>query len=99
MATDVLLLDVGEDTGALVIYAHPELDGRELEILPVHVSGHDHPVHNVVRRRRVSTGIVHAAVFPDLPAGQYVPYNNNNVADRLGVIEVVGGTITEIDWR
>ena len=73
---------MGDDTGALVIYAHPELDGRESEILPVHASGHDHPVHNVVRERRVGSRHVHAAVFPDLPAGRYALPYDSDIADR-----------------
>ena len=98
MTADALLLDVGDDTGALVIYAHPELDGREVEILPVHASGHHHPVHNVVRERRVGSRHVHAAVFPDLPAGRYVPYDSD-IARRHGTFDIAGGAITEIDWR
>ena len=98
MTADALLLDVGDETGALVIYAHPELDGREVEILPVHASGHDHPVHNVVRERRTGSGYVHAAVFPDLAAGRYGPYDSD-IAERHGAFDVSGGAITEIDWR
>jgi hypothetical protein len=55
-------------------------------------------VHNVVRERRVGSRHVHAAVFPDLPAGRYVPYDSD-IAKRYGSFDVSGGTITEIDWR
>ncbi len=93
--SEALLVDIGGDVGALVIYAGEELVGREVEIV---VAGREtgHPVHNVVRRRRVGAQVVYAAVFPDLPAGVYEPYGL--AGDGHQRIPVVGGRITEVDW-
>jgi len=96
MATDALVIDIGGDTGAVVVYASDDLVGQEIEIAPEGtVTGH--PVHNVVRWRRVGTLAVCAAVFPDLPAGTYVPYGDPQV--RADTFTVVGGGVTEIEWR
>jgi hypothetical protein len=75
MTADSLVVDIGGDTGALIVYAPPDLVGREFEIARAETSS-AHPVHNVVRARRVGPWVVHAAVFPDLPAGTYRRYRN-----------------------
>jgi len=95
MTADSLVVDVGGDTGALIVYAPPDLVGREIEIARAETPP-GHPVHNVVRPRRVGQRVVHAAVFPDLPAGTYRRYRNG-VADGPS-FAVAGGRVTEIDW-
>ncbi|HMG32000.1 MAG TPA: hypothetical protein VK585_17980 [Jiangellaceae bacterium] len=95
MTADSLVVDIGGDTGALIVYALPDLVGQEIEITRAEMSS-GHPVHNVVRPRRVGPRVVFAAVFPDVPAGTYSPY-------RKGVTDgpaftVAGGHVTEIDW-
>ncbi|MGH9120002.1 MAG: phospholipase [Acidimicrobiales bacterium] len=96
-AGDALVVDIGGETGALVVYAPADLAGQEIEIardgtIP------DHPVHNVVRPRRIGIDdVVCAAVFPDLPAGRYVPFGGPRV--RAEAFTVTGGRVTEIEWR
>ncbi len=94
-AADVLVLDIGGDTGALVVFAPEQLVGREVEITP---AGHDHvhPMHNVVRRRQVGGRVLCAAVFPDVRAGTYLPYADGATVPRP--FEVRGGAVTEIEW-
>jgi hypothetical protein len=92
---DWLVVDVGGDTGALIVYAPPDLVGREIEIARAETPP-GHPAHNVVRPRRVGPRVVHAAVFPDLPAGTYRRYRNG-VVDGPS-FAVAGGRVTEIDW-
>ncbi len=95
--SESLLIDIGGELGALVVYAGEELVGREVEIASIGaeqaIAG---PVHNVVRRRRAGSQVVYAAVFPDLPAGVYKPYGLAAGGHQL--IAVVGGRVTEIDW-
>ena len=63
-ATSGAVLDIGGDTGALVIYADEHMVGDEIEICP---SGElSQREHNVVRARRTQAGLVYAAVFPSL---------------------------------
>jgi len=95
MTPDSLVVDIGGDAGALIVYAPPDLVGREIEIARADTSS-GHPVHNVVRPRRVGPWVVHAAVFPDLPAGTYYRYRNG-VGDEPS-FAVAGGRVTEIDW-
>ncbi|MGH8825551.1 MAG: hypothetical protein ACRDVN_13915, partial [Jiangellaceae bacterium] len=83
------------DTGALIVYAPPDLVGQEIEITGAGTSS-AHPVHNVVRSRRAGPRVVHAAVFPDLPAGTYRPYRNGVAVEPS--FTVAGGRVTEIDW-
>jgi hypothetical protein len=96
VTTDALLIDIGGDTGALVVYASEEFVGHEIEIARAeNPSGH--PVHNVVRARRVCDAVVCAAVFPTLPAGPYVPHGKGLPSGRTA-FSVVGGRVTEFDW-
>jgi hypothetical protein len=95
MTADSLVVDIGGDTGALIVYAPPDLVGREIEIARADTSS-GHPAHNVVRPRRVGRWVVHAAVFPDLPAGTYYRYRNG--VGHEPSFAVAGGRVTEIDW-
>jgi hypothetical protein len=95
MTADSLVVDIGGDTGALIVYAPPDLVGREIEIARADTSS-GHPAHNVVRPRRVGPWVVHAAVFPDLPAGTYYRYRNG--VGHEPSFAVAGGRVTEIDW-
>ena len=87
--TDNLLLDIGADTGALIIHAAASRDQAEVEISP---AGSGQPrTHNVVRRRQVPGRSVYAAVFPALPAGQYDVWRD--AVTRAGTVLVHGGQV------
>jgi hypothetical protein len=90
-----LLLDIGGDIGALIIYTRAELLGRELEISLK--EGSAKRVHNVVRERRFNGRQVFAAVFPELPAGAYTLWLNK--IETGGEVSISGGAISEVDWR
>lgn len=89
------VLDIGGETGALVIFSDPQMSGREIEICP---KG-DLPrrSHNVVRARQAPSGIVHAAVFPALSEGIYTVLSE--CGTPICDAGIVGGTVTEIDVR
>jgi hypothetical protein len=91
---DYLVVDVRATTGALVIYAPEAMAGREIEIARDGAAP-GHPVHNVIRPRRVGTEILYAAVFPALPAGRYGPYRQGTTGE---LFSIVGGKVTEIEW-
>ena len=55
-------LDIGADTGALIIHAAVDRDQAEVEISPV--GSEQARTHNIVRRREAVSGAVYAAVFP-----------------------------------
>lgn len=88
-SNDNLLLDIGRDTGALIIYTPPARDQAEIEISS---SASDQVrTHNVVRVRQAPHGPVYAAVFPALPAGDYVVWQDG--ATRAGTAAVRGGQV------
>ena len=46
-----VVLDIGADVGALVLYAPPQLDGAEIEVSPGALAPR---THSVVRQRRAA---------------------------------------------
>ena len=88
-ATDNLLLDIGGDTGALIIHTAAHRDQAEIEISAAG-SGRAR-THNVVRRRQASAGVTYAAVFPDVPAGDYVVWLDADTP--AGTVTVQGGAV------
>jgi hypothetical protein len=89
-SADNLLLDIGADTGALVIRATPGRDQAEIEISPVAAIASRS--HNVVRARRTGSGVQYAAVFPKLPAGDYVIWRDAGTVAATVIIR--GGQVT-----
>jgi hypothetical protein len=90
-APDNLILDIGADTGALVIHTGTDRDQAEIEISP---TGAGQPrTHNVVRARQAPAGVRHAAVFPALRAGGYTVWGD--ASTPAGTVTVHGGMITE----
>ena len=86
---DNLILDIGADTGALIIHAAADRDQAEIEISP---SGSDQArTHNIVRRREAVSGAVYAAVFPALTAGSYVVWRD--AATPAGTVVVHGAQV------
>lgn len=88
-AHDNLVLDIGGDTGALVIHAAADRDQAEVEISP---AGSHVRSHNVVRARATGGGTRYAAVFPALPAGDYVVWHDSAAA--AGTTTIHGGQVT-----
>ena len=90
-----VMVDVGPGAGALVIYTGEALRGAEIEISPV---GNDSKrVHTDVLRRSTAGGPVNAAVFGTLAEGEYQLWHESR-PDPVQV-RIVGGQVTELDWR
>jgi hypothetical protein len=81
-----VLLDIGGETGALVLRARVEDQGREIDVRRVADGA---CVHSEIRPRILVRGTVYCAVYPDLSAGQYTiegcPFS------------ITGGKVTEMD--
>lgn len=89
------VLDIGGDTGALVIYADGHMVGSEIEICPAgRISQRE---HNVVRARRTPGGLVYAAVYPALVQGEYSVLTDE--LEPSHEVTVLGGSVTELDCR
>ena len=89
-----VVMELGAGVGALVLYTPAELDGREIEISP------DDPgarrTHSQVRPRHVPAGTRYAAVYPDLAAGQYTIWADEQ--SPVGQVAISGGRITTWSW-
>ena len=94
--TESVVLDIGQDVGALIIYTKAELRGKEIEVSPLGSAGKR--VHVEVLERRVNGRPVFAAVFPQLREGSYEIWGKNahNPSDTA---TVVGAEVTTVDWR
>jgi hypothetical protein len=89
-----VVMEVGGDVGAVVVYAPDALAGREIELA---LRGEERQfVHTEVRERQLPDGSIFAGVFPAVPAGEYT---------LLGVatlpaldVDVEGGHVAELTW-
>jgi hypothetical protein len=88
-SNDHLLLDIGGGTGALIIHATADRDQAEIEISPA--GGGQARTHNVVRPRKTASSSLYAAVFPALPAGDYVVWRDD--VTEAGSVTVRGGQV------
>ena len=91
--TASVMLDVGGDVGALVLYVAASELGREIEVSRV---GGGLRQHAAVRERHLDHGTVCCVVIPGLTAGQYTVWADRTVP--AGTVTVAGGTITEVHW-
>jgi hypothetical protein len=91
---EYVVLDIGDDLGALIVYTEAELHGSEIEISP---DGHDASrSHKDVLERGVGDRAAFTAVFDRLPEGRYTLWSGG-IARARGVT-VTGGAIAELDW-
>lgn len=89
-----VVMEVGGDIGALVVYTPDTLAGIEIEIAQ---RGDDRPfVHTEVRERRLPDGTIFAGVFPAVPSGDYtlLPVAALPALD----VTVEGGRVAELTW-
>jgi hypothetical protein len=87
-----VVLDIGGDVGALVLYTGAEDDEAEIDISP----GIDPAAprsHNQVHPRRAPAGVVYSAVYPALAAGEYTLWRDEHTPEAT--ITIRGGQITE----
>jgi hypothetical protein len=92
---EMVVLDIGRDVGALIIYTKPELHGQEIEVSPRGTGARR--THVQVLERRVKDRPVFAAVFPGLRAGDYEIWED--AAYIGGTVTIAGGEVATVDWR
>lgn len=88
-----VVLNLGGNSGALIIYTGRDLHGREIEISR---DDEERRTHSAVRARHVRDGVFHSAVYPDLEAGLYTVWWDDRTP--AGAISVAGGSIAEFVW-
>ena len=89
-----VVLDIGDDVGALVLRTSAELAGLEIEISPVEEP--DVRQHVAVHARDLGAGVVHAAVFPGLRWGSYQLWSPDGAPAMT--VSISGGRVTEASW-
>lgn len=88
-----IVLDIGNEIGALIIYTGENLRGLQIDVsLKGNLSAKR--VHTDVLERRIAGRPVFAAVFASLPEGDYITWS-----DPANECTIVGGHIAELDWR
>jgi hypothetical protein len=92
-ATENVVLDIGGDIGALIIYTREELRGKEIQ---VSLKGNPSTklVHTAIWDRRFNGRVLFAGVYPSLPEGDYIIW-----AHPTREVTIVGGGVAEVDLR
>jgi hypothetical protein len=91
---ELVVLEIGEDVGAIVVYTPAALHGTEIEIS---ASGNDRDrTHKDVLNRPISSRPTYAAVFDKIQEGSYTLWIGGGAIARDVV--VAGASITELDW-
>ena len=93
-APESLVLDIGGDIGALILYADEECLGREVDLTPVGLP-RSHHTHTMIRRRCAVDREFVAGVYAELQAGTYAVWGTDGGV--IAEIEVAGGRVTEFD--
>jgi hypothetical protein len=84
-----VVLDIGNDVGALVLHTSRQWLGHEIDLVPDDWSLPH--THSAVRERRSPSGSTFAAVYPQLHEGGYA------IAGSSQRFTIAGGRVTEIE--
>ena len=90
-----VVLELGPEVGALILHTPPELDRAEIEISARRRRAWPR-THSQVRQRYTANGVQYAAVYPNLPAGEYIIWRDATTC--AAVVTVVGGQVTTQRW-
>ncbi len=97
-----VVMEVGGDIGALILYTPAELDGQEIEISrdgePARRDGEPAAkrTHSQVRARHMAAGTRYAAVYPGLVAGSYTVWDH--AGQPAASVVVSGGQVASFRW-
>jgi hypothetical protein len=90
-----VIMELGADVGALILYTPADLDGEEIEI-----SRDDQPgsrrTHSRVRPRHVPGETRYAAVYPSLPSGRYMIWRDEHCP--VAAVTITGGQVSNYRW-
>ena len=92
-----VLLDIGDDIGALVVSMPASMVGVEVEVRPAGADVDGHYPHVAVVARPVGEDVVPSLVYGDLTEGSYELYEKGGGPVRLRAT-VAGGSVTEAEW-
>ena len=92
---EFIVLDIGDDVGALIVHADPDMHGVEIEISPAGDDGHRS--HKQVLERTIDHRPAFTAVFDGLAAGGYTLWVEGTA--RARDVRVEECAVAELDWR
>jgi hypothetical protein len=90
-----VVLDLGAEVGALILYTPADLDGREIEI-SLDGDPAARRTHSQVRARHMAAVTRYAAVYPGLAAGHYTIWADSD--DPAGAVVITGGQVSSWSW-
>jgi hypothetical protein len=90
---EFVVLEIGEELGALIVHTDPDMHGVEIEISPEH--DHRHRSHKQVLERSINGRPAFTAVFDGLSAGTYTLWRDGQTCARVAV---AGGSVSRLDW-
>jgi hypothetical protein len=92
---EFVVLDIGENVGALIVRTDSAMHGVEVEISP---AGDDaRRTHKQVLERQSAGQPAFTAVFDALPAGAYTLWTGGQPRTRGVAVE--GGRVARLDWQ
>jgi len=98
-----VIMELGADVGALILYTPADLDGEEIEISrddepadPGSRRTHSRRTHSRVRPRHMPGETRYAAVYPGLPAGRYTIWRDEH--SPAVTVTVTGGQVSSCHW-
>jgi len=92
---EFVVLEIGDDLGALIVRADPDMHAVEIEISPDGVD--DQRSHKEVLERSINGHPAFSAVFDGLRAGTYTLWVDDEA--RARGVKVEGGHVGQLDWR
>jgi hypothetical protein len=93
-----VLVDIGDEVGALVVHMPAAMAGEEIEICPAAADRTaEHRPHVAVLPRPVGNGVAYSAVFPALTAGHYHLYRKPDGPVRL-TASVTCAHVSDVCW-
>jgi hypothetical protein len=91
---EALVLDIGDDIGALILYADETCLGQEVDLTPAG-QPRTHHLHTMIRRRRAIDREIIAGVYVEVTEGTYTVWGLDGRA--LGEVTITGGEVSEFD--
>ncbi len=89
---EALVLDIGDDIGALILYADESCLGMEIDLTPAGAP-RSHHLHTMIRRRRAVDREFIAGVYPEVVEGIYTVWGIDDLP--LGEVTIEGGRVSE----
>jgi hypothetical protein len=89
-----VVLDIGQDIGALIVHTDAGMVGVEVEISAT--GGDDRRTHKDVLEREIDGRPAYTAVFDNIRQGAYTLWVDDVACERDVIVR--GGAISELDW-